>query len=90
MKIIALMEKPDVIKRILSHLKLGPCKDAARGPPSPASLSGGLPTQPHHEPLIDDLPLEEPTLEDSGSPEDDEPNLDADGPPDDEPIGDRA
>ena len=79
---VAGVNKPDVIRRILSHLKLGPtdgepAKRAGRAPPSLAASPAEVPTEPRYEPLFDDLPWEEPTF-------------DADGPPDDEPMNDSA
>ena len=48
------------------------------------------PTEPHYEPLVDDLPWEEPIFEYARPLEDAEADLDADGPSDDEPSAEGA
>ena len=55
MKIVALIHRPEVIKRILSHLKLGPVDGApvdgpGRAQPSTAASSGASPSEPNYEP----------------------------------------
>ena len=62
-----------------------PTSGPGRAPPFPAASSGKPPTEPHYEPLEEDLPWEEPTFE-----ADEEPTYEADRPPDDERIGDSA
>ncbi len=73
MKVIALIERPAVVKRILDHLHLSTPAAPDRSPPSPTAAKGQT-----CEPLFDDLPWEEPTFEDTRLPENDEPTLDAD------------
>jgi transposase-like protein len=85
MKVVALIEKPEVVKRILDHLKLSSCEPPGRSPPSPITSK-----ETTYEPLFDDLPWEEPTFEDPPLPEDDDPGVAPDVPLDDEPMADGA
>ncbi len=80
MKIVGLIQKSEVVKRILDHLKLSSSEPPGRSPPSPTT-----PQEPTYVPLLDDLPWEEPTFA-----ADEEPTYEADRPPDDERIGDSA
>ena len=77
MRIVGLVQKPEVVKRILDHLQLSSSEPPGRSPPSPTTSK-----EPTREPLFDDLPWEEPTFA-AGE----EPTCEADRPPDDEPIG---
>ncbi len=91
------MDRPSVIKRILAHLASAGSavgEGPSRAPPTEATSSasdagegeGASPSEPHYEPLFDDLPIEDLPINDG--PQDDLPFDDS--PPDDLALGDSA
>jgi transposase-like protein len=98
MKIIALIDRPEVIKRILSHLERVASASTGRAPPSEEAPSTAVavgeassPKELSYEPLFDDLPFEDGPQGDL--PFDDRPQGDVafdDGAEDDRSLGNSA
>lgn len=63
MKVIAVIERPVVVRQILEHLGLPAASPSLRAPPD---LAGGQaadqPREWSSEPLFDDLPLPDPAI----------------------------
>ncbi len=61
MKVVAVIERPAVVRQILDHLALPTAAPSFRAPPDPPD---GLPADPprewSYEPLFDDLPVPDP------------------------------
>jgi hypothetical protein len=55
MKVIAVIERPAIIRQILEHLGLSTAAPSFRAPPDP-------PRESSYEPLLDDLPVPDPVL----------------------------
>jgi hypothetical protein len=58
MKVIAVIERPAVVRHILDHLGLSTGAPSFRAPPdAPDGLLAGPPNEWSYEPLFDDLPV---------------------------------
>ena len=58
MKIIAVIERPAVLRQILDHLGLPSVTPGLRAPPdAPDGLAGDQPLEWSYEPVLDDLPV---------------------------------
>ena len=94
MKVIALIDRPEVVKRILGHLERAATALTGRAPPAEGTSSASAVTEgeassqrePPMVPLFDDLPLDDLPFDDC--PSDDVP-LDS-SPQDVPPMGDSA
>jgi len=63
MKVIAVIERPAIIRQILDHLGLPTAAPSLRAPPGPPdALAAQQPRQWSYEPLFDDLPPPDPLL----------------------------
>ncbi len=64
MKIIAVIERPAVVRQILDHLGLPTVTPSLRAPPdAPDGLAGDHPREWSYEPCFDDLPVPDPLME---------------------------
>ena len=63
MKVIAVIERPAVVRQILAHLGLPSGAVSLRAPPGPpVDLAGDHPREWSYEPFFDDLPVPDPML----------------------------
>ena len=63
MKVIAVIERPAVVRQILDHLRLPTTAPSLRAPPDPPDdLAADQPREWSYEPLFDDLPIPDPVL----------------------------
>ena len=63
MKVIAVIERPGVVRHILDHLGLPTAAPSLRAPPDPSdALAAEQPREWSYEPLFDDLPISDPVL----------------------------
>jgi hypothetical protein len=63
MKVIAVIERPAVIRQILAHLGLPTGAASLRAPPDPPDgLGADPPRAGSYEPLLDDLPAADPLI----------------------------
>ncbi len=63
MKIIAVIERPAVVRQVLDHLGLPTGAASLRAPPDPPEgLAADQPREWSYEPCSDDLPIPEPVL----------------------------
>ena len=63
MKVIAVIERPAVIRQILEHLGLSTAAPSFRAPPDPPDGRGADPPREwSYELLFDDLPVPDPVL----------------------------
>jgi hypothetical protein len=63
MKVIAVIERPAVVRQILDHLGFPTAAPSLRAPPDPLdALAAQQPREWSYEPLFDDLPLPDPLL----------------------------
>ncbi len=63
MKILAVIERPAIIRQILAHLGLAAVAPSLRAPPDPpVNLAGDHPREWSYEPFLDDLPVPDPML----------------------------
>ena len=63
MKIIAVIERPAIIRKILDHLGLPTIAAKLRAPPDPPEgVTAGHPRERLYEPFFDDLPVADPRM----------------------------
>jgi len=63
MKIIAVIERPAVIRQILDHLGLPTGPASLRAPPElPEGVAADPPREWSYEPVLDDLPFPDPVM----------------------------
>ena len=63
MKIIAVIEKPPVVRQILAHLGLPIATRSLRAPPDlPEGPAADHPREWSYEPCFDDLPVPDPVM----------------------------
>jgi hypothetical protein len=63
MRVIAMIERPAIIRQILDHLDLPIESPQLRAPPEPPDALAAQQTREwSYEPLLDDLPLPDPLL----------------------------
>ncbi len=63
MKIIAVIERPAVIRQILDHLGLPTGPASLRAPPDPGEgLAADQPREWSYEPVLDDLSIPDPVM----------------------------
>ena len=63
MKVIAVIDRPAVIRQILEHLGHSTAAPSFRAPPDPPDGRGADPPREWaYEPLFDDLPIPDPLL----------------------------
>jgi len=63
MRVIAVIERPAVVRRILAHLGLPTAAPSFRAPPDPPDgRAADPPREWSYEPLLDDLPVPDPVL----------------------------
>ena len=63
MKVVAVIERPAVVRQILDHLGLPTAAPSFRAPPDPPdALPAYPPREWSYEPLFDDLPVSDPLI----------------------------
>ena len=61
MKVLAVIERPTIIRQILAHLGLPAVAPSRRAPPDPpVDPAGDHPREWSYEPFFDDLPVPDP------------------------------
>jgi len=62
MKVIAVIERPAIIRQILDHLGFPTAAPQLRAPPGLNAMTAQQPREWSYEPLFDDLPISDPAL----------------------------
>ena len=63
MKVLAVIDRPAVVRQILAHLGLPAVAPSLRAPPDPPDgLAGDHPREWSYEQSVDDLPIADPVM----------------------------